>query len=199
VSVPNGFLALLTLGPAYGSQLQKELLARAPHRSRLNAGQVYATLERLARSDLVRHSGKTDDGLPLYVLTDTGTQAARSWLSEPAGSADDWMELQDQVLVAASLDTEAGLALVTAYIQLETAAETAGALAESSDGRPGQLMVSTTAPAMATRAARLRQEAVLSWLRDIETLLNEDPTALLRGRNTERPRRGRRRTNETST
>ncbi len=200
MSVPNGFLALLTLGPAYGSQLQKELLARAPHRSRLNAGQVYATLERLVRSDLVRQFGTTDDGLPLYELTDAGTQVARSWLSEPAGSPDDWMELQDQVLVATSLDTEAGLALVTAHIQLQTAAESESALAESSDGQPeaARLTVSATAQALAARAALLRQEAALNWLRDIEALLRDDPTALSRGRDTERPRRGRRRANGSS-
>lgn len=47
MSVRDGLLALLTLGPAYGLQLHAELLDRAAHRRRVNVGQIYSTLERL--------------------------------------------------------------------------------------------------------------------------------------------------------
>src|SRR3979490_3172014 len=82
MSVQNAFLALLSLGPAYGSQLQAEFLARAAHRRQLNAGQVYSTLDRLTDQGLVESAGSTDDGLPLYALTDAGREQALAWLSE---------------------------------------------------------------------------------------------------------------------
>ena len=53
MSVRDGLLAVLSLGEGYGLQLHSELAARAPHRSPVNVGQIYSTLERLARAGLV--------------------------------------------------------------------------------------------------------------------------------------------------
>src|SRR4051794_41777074 len=88
MSVQIGFLALLTQGPAYGSQLQSEFLCRAAHRRQLNPGQVYSTLDRMMDQGLVASAGATDDGLPLYQLTESGRLAATTWLTEGRRTGD---------------------------------------------------------------------------------------------------------------
>ena len=77
VSVRGGLLALLTMGPAYGFQLHGEFAARTAERRTVNVGQVYATLNRLVRAGAVAAAGVTDDGLPLYSLSDAGSDEAR--------------------------------------------------------------------------------------------------------------------------
>src|SRR5947209_12499532 len=116
MSVQNGFLALLTQGPAYGSQLQSEFLCRAAHRRQLNPGQVYSTLDRMSDQGLVASAGATDDGLPLYALTEAGRSTAAEWLSSgPLDGRPDWDEMQDQVLIAASLEGVDARAIVDGY------------------------------------------------------------------------------------
>ena len=103
MSVRESLLAVLTLGPAYGAQLHAELLSRLGHRRDINVGQIYATLDRLGKNALVRDSGTTSDGLPLYELTSAGRLAAREWLSVVGPAQLDWNEMLDQLLVASSL------------------------------------------------------------------------------------------------
>jgi DNA-binding PadR family transcriptional regulator len=187
VSVPNGFLALLTLGPAYGSQLQKELLVRAPHRGQLNAGQVYATLERLRRRSLIERAGETEDGLPLYRLTAQGESAAREWLTHPAATDDDWWELQDQALIAASVDADLAMELIEAYRVRLTAVASAAADDGEASGAAGD-----GARQFTERARLLGTEAALQWLGELETRLRAEPEAFVRIHSSDRPRRGRR-------
>lgn len=105
MSVRDGLLAVLSLGEAYGLQLHSELAARAPHRRPVNVGQIYGTLERLARTGLVESAGATADALPLYRLTDGGAAAATSWMTEPVlDGLPEWTEMLDQVLVTSSID-----------------------------------------------------------------------------------------------
>jgi DNA-binding PadR family transcriptional regulator len=116
MSVRDGILGILTLGPAYGLQLHAEFTGRAPHRKPVNVGQVYGTLDRLKGQGLVEDAGTTDDGLPLYSLTSSGSAAASSWLKTPVTSAlPEWTEMLDQVLVASSVDPLSALALSRAY------------------------------------------------------------------------------------
>ena len=58
MSVPHALLALLSEGPKYGLRLQAEFEARTGEVWPLNVGQVYTTLQRLERDELV----ETDDG-----------------------------------------------------------------------------------------------------------------------------------------
>ncbi|MHB1173471.1 MAG: PadR family transcriptional regulator [Lacisediminihabitans sp.] len=116
MSVRDGLLAILTLGPAYGLQLHAELRSRAPHRKPVNVGQIYGTLERLAKQDLVAAAGMTNDGLPLYRLTPLGERDARQWMREPVtDSLPEWTEMLDQVLVTSSLEPAAATTLARAY------------------------------------------------------------------------------------
>jgi DNA-binding PadR family transcriptional regulator len=116
MSVRDGILAILTLGPAYGLQLHSELRARAPHRKPVNVGQIYGTLDRLAKQSLVAAAGVTDDGLPQYRLTAAGEQEASGWMTKPATDAlPEWTEMLDQVVITSSLDSASAVTLATAY------------------------------------------------------------------------------------
>ncbi|MFF1574680.1 PadR family transcriptional regulator [Leifsonia sp. NPDC058292] len=182
MSVQNGFLALLTLGPAYGSQLQSEFLARAANRRQLNAGQVYSTLDRLVDQGLVVSAGTTDDGLPLYELTAEGTEQATGWLTHgPTDGRPDWDEMQDQVLIAASL-AEADVSSVLQDYRASFA-EKIRELAHEADSR---------ALLAANRAAELGAKAAIEWIDEVAATLDAHPDALVQHRSPERPRRGRR-------
>jgi len=182
MSVQNGFLALLTQGAAYGSQLQNEFLARAAHRRQLNAGQVYSTLDRMTDQGLIEPAGTTEDGLPLYALTEAGRAAAREWLtSGPRDARPDWDEMQDQVLVAASLAGADAIAVVEDY--RAAFAERIRELSHDADSR---------ALLAANRAAELGAKAAIEWLDEVAAALTAHPGALVQHRSPERPRRGRR-------
>ncbi len=182
MSVQNAFLALLTQGSAYGSQLQSEFLARAAHRRQLNAGQVYSTLDRMLDQGLVESAGTTDDGLPLYALTATGLVQAEEWLTTgPKDGRPDWDEMQDQVLVAASL---AGADAPTVIADYRAAfVEKMRELTHDADSR---------AVLAANRAAELGAKAAIEWLDEVLAAIEAHPDALLQHRSPERPRRGRR-------
>lgn len=116
MSVRDGLLAILTLGPAYGLQLHSELASRAPHRKPVNVGQIYGTLDRLAKASLVAAAGSTEDSLPLYALTGLGRIAAENWMREPALEAlPEWTEMLDQVLVTTSIDPRQAKTLAEDY------------------------------------------------------------------------------------
>lgn len=183
MSVQSAFLALLTLGPAYGSQLQGEFLSRAAHRRSLNAGQVYSTLDRMTDQGLVESAGATDDGLPLYALTPEGAEHASGWLtSGPAeGSRPDWDEMQDQVLIAASLADADATVVLADYRRAFS--EKIRELAHDADSRAGLA---------ANRAAELGALAALEWIDEVAAALTAHPDAFVQHRSPERPRRGRR-------
>jgi DNA-binding PadR family transcriptional regulator len=116
MSVRDGLLAVLSLGEGYGLQLHSELAARTPHRRPVNVGQIYSTLERLARTGLVEPAGTTADALPLYRLTAAGTAAAVSWMTEPVlEGLPEWTEMLDQVLVTTSIDPVAAKIVAERY------------------------------------------------------------------------------------
>jgi DNA-binding PadR family transcriptional regulator len=181
MSVQYGFLAVLTQGPAYGSQLQNEFLLRAANRRQINAGQVYSTLDRMSEQGLIESAGETDDGLPLYRLTASGALAAKSWLTAgPTDARPDWDEMQDQVLIAASIEGADAEAVVADYRAAFT--ERIRELTHDADSR---------AVLAANRAAELGARAAIEWLDEVAAALNAHPGALAQPRCPERPRRGR--------
>lgn len=181
MSVQYGFLAVLTQGPAYGSQLQNEFLLRAANRRQLNAGQVYSTLDRMSEQGLIESAGETDDGLPLYRLTESGAHEATTWLSVgPRDARPDWDEMQDQVLIAASIEGADATAVVADYRAAFT--ERIRELTHDADSR---------ALLAANRAAELGARAAIEWLDEVSAALTAHPAALVQPRCPERPRRGR--------
>ncbi|WGD38544.1 PadR family transcriptional regulator [Lysinibacter sp. HNR] len=104
MSIKHGILAILTQGPAYGLQLRNEIDARVLRETATNVGQIYSTLERLLASGSVRQSSHTDDGLPLYELSDRGNALAHEWLHSPAiNRGDPWESMVFQVMLVRSL------------------------------------------------------------------------------------------------
>jgi DNA-binding PadR family transcriptional regulator len=131
---------------------------------------------------LVASAGTTEDGLPLYELTDSGRDAARQWLTAGPGDArPDWDEMLDQVLIAASLAEGDPRAIVDDYRAAFT--EKIRWLTHEADSR---------ALLAANRAAELGARAAIEWLDEVATALEAHPGALVQARSPERPRRGRR-------
>ena len=89
MSVKQGLLVLLTEQPMYGAQLRAEFESRTGGTWPLNVGQVYSTLSRLERDDLVEAAGGPDeDGKIAYRVTDEGRAAVGRWWVTPVDRAD---------------------------------------------------------------------------------------------------------------
>lgn len=174
MAVREALLGILTLGPAYGLQLHAELGARAPHRARTNVGQVYGTLDRLSTAGLVAHKGLTEDGLPLYVLTEAGTAEAVAWLEGSSLSAlPEWADVQDVVLISSSVSTLHATELLGKLNEL---------LENSSTG------IADTPAQLLNKQAHIRyREAVSSWLADVQAAVIQPQPGYALGR----PKRGR--------
>ncbi len=184
MSVRDGLLAILTLGPAYGLQLHAELASRTPHRKPVNVGQIYGTLERLAKAEQIDDAGTTDDGLPLYALTPGGLRSAELWMCEPVtDSLPEWTEMLDQVFVTSSLDATAATRLAGAFRRWwdDDLGATRRSL-QDSDLRHDQRLALVAREAQAI--------AALAWIGAVTAeLANNDS---FRGYSSIRPRRGRR-------
>lgn len=83
MSVRHALLALLEEGPMYGYQLRAEFETRTGATWPLNVGQVYTTLARLERDDLVSVDGEDREGHVVYRITDTGIEAVATWFTSP--------------------------------------------------------------------------------------------------------------------
>jgi DNA-binding PadR family transcriptional regulator len=155
--------------------VHSELERRTDRVGRVNVGQIYSTLDRLVLAGLVRASGTTDDGSPLYGLTADGQAAAEEWLdSASLDGADPWGDMTFKVMLAASLGHPGTPQLVERYRAAWASMPGDGFVAE-----PGRMA-----------RARLAQ-AALAWLDDLGSLPGGVP-ALARPLRNERPRRGRR-------
>lgn len=83
MSIRQGLLAILDLGPSYGYQLRAEFDRRTGSTWPINAGQIYSTLDRLERDGLVRKADIDADGQVYFEITDAGHSVSRSWWSTP--------------------------------------------------------------------------------------------------------------------
>ena len=183
MSIRAGILTVLGETEAYGLQIHGELEERTDRVGRINVGQIYSTLDRLSTAGLVRASGATDDGLPLYALTDEGRAARADWLTSTSLAAvDAWSEMTFKVLLATSLERSGAAELVQRYraAWLEESALAGGAAPiPDPTARPGLL------------ARRHLAAAALAWLDDLEAVPG-GLDALAHPLRNERPRRGRR-------
>lgn len=83
MSVRQSLLAILGQGPSYGYQLRAEFERRTGGSWPLNIGQVYSTLERLERDDLVERSAQDDESHVFYAITDAGRSEVDRWMAQP--------------------------------------------------------------------------------------------------------------------
>ncbi len=85
-SVQSALLALLSERPRHGYELRDLFEAALGGHWELNSGQIYSSLERLARDGLVVEEGIEKGGGPdkrLWTLTDAGKKELLSWLDSP--------------------------------------------------------------------------------------------------------------------
>lgn len=83
MSVRHGLLALLAEQPRHGYELRGEFERRTGSTWPLNVGQVYTTLARLERDELVVGSGGNEAGQNTYTITGAGRTELAGWFSTP--------------------------------------------------------------------------------------------------------------------
>ncbi|MEU6859427.1 PadR family transcriptional regulator [Glycomyces sp. NPDC046736] len=88
MSVKHSLLALLERGPAYGYQLRAAFESATGNTWPLNIGQVYTTLNRLERDDLVEALPENESGQRPYRITEPGRRQLAGWFASPVQAAD---------------------------------------------------------------------------------------------------------------
>jgi len=83
MSVKHSLMALLDEGDRYGYELRAHFEARTGGTWPLNIGQVYSTLERLARDGLITRTEGDDDRQVHYALTELGRAEVAAWWATP--------------------------------------------------------------------------------------------------------------------
>ena len=156
MAVREGLLALLTQGPRHGYQLKTAFEVATGGVWELNVGQVYTTLDRLARDGFVNVD---DDGEQKhYSITAAGREELGAWWEvTPVDAPPPRDELLLKVLMALEESPERALAVVTAQRTALTGQMQAHRRAARGDGVG--LAAEVVADALATRA-----EADLRWL-----------------------------------
>jgi DNA-binding PadR family transcriptional regulator len=161
-------LALLADAPAHGYEIKRGLEERfgaviAP----LNAGQVYTTLQRLQRDELVRDDAVAQSGRPdkrVYRLTEAGRSALQEWLGAPSAPT----RLRDDFFMKLHFAHDLGLADPATMIEAQRAAYL-GALGELERALEGGAEDPVTA--LVVEGAALHLEADLRWLDRCEAAL----------------------------
>ncbi len=90
VALTHALLGFLAAGPAHGYDLKRAYDQRFASAKSLAYGQVYASLARMQRDELVEVVETSQEGGPertTYALTEQGEQTLRAWLAavEPPG------------------------------------------------------------------------------------------------------------------
>ena len=83
MGLKEGLLCLLAKGDAHGYHLKSELEAATGDTWQVNIGQVYTTLQRLERDDLVASTESNGDGRVVYTITEDGRAMAQHWMQSP--------------------------------------------------------------------------------------------------------------------
>jgi DNA-binding PadR family transcriptional regulator len=88
MSIKHGLLALLERGPMHGYQLRTAFEEATGGGWPLNTGQVYTTLARLERDQLVRQLPRSGEGQRPYAITGAGRQELAAWFAAPISRTD---------------------------------------------------------------------------------------------------------------
>lgn len=84
MSIKHSLLALLSAEPMGVYQLRKEFEARTGGTWPLNIGQVYTTMQRLERDELVMaEPAQNSDDVERFSLTHSGSASAKDWWTSP--------------------------------------------------------------------------------------------------------------------
>ena len=185
MSVADGLLVLLAEEPKHGYQLATDFAERTAGRWVLNTGQVYTTLDRLARDGFVVDDGTVDPDdarRRRWRLTDTGRDRARDWLTrapETGGARD---ELVLRVALAAGSSAALALRVVDAQRAALVERLQEARRASPTDGSTSRTGVDDLLAHLASDAVAVRLEGELRWLdlaeerlRAARTASEEDP------------------------
>ncbi|HEU5471960.1 MAG TPA: PadR family transcriptional regulator [Actinophytocola sp.] len=167
MSVRYGLLALLERGPMHGYQLRAAFEESTGGTWPLNIGQVYTTLSRLERDELVHAMPDGDDGHRDYEITDAGRAELAQWFATPVGRAD---RPRDELAIKLALALTTPGVDIQAVVQTQRTA-TVRSLQEltrlkPADARPDDLPWRLVLDAMIFQA-----EAEVRWLDHCEASL----------------------------
>lgn len=167
MGIREGLLCLLARGAAHGYQLKTDLEGTTGDTWQVNIGQVYTTLQRLERDDLVYSRESNGEGRVVYTITDRGRDEVRSWMQTPvdlAASGRDEISLKLLMAIEAGVERPrrvierqrgATMALLQDYTTLKSD--------ESNDDLAWQLHLDRLI---------LSAEAELRWLERVEARLD---------------------------
>ena len=181
--VRHALLALLSEGPKYGFQLAQEFEAGTGEMWPLNTGQVYTTLQRLERDELVE-TDDTVEGGPQnsYRITESGLVELEQWLHTPPDtSRPPRDELVIKVLVALRIPGVDVIELTQAYRRhvVEAMRQYTRLKEEAHDDDIGLLLVAD--------AEIYRLDSVIRWLDAAEARIRRLPAPSERTRLPARP------------
>jgi DNA-binding PadR family transcriptional regulator len=151
----------------YGYQLRSTFEDSTGGTWPLNIGQVYTTLSRLERDELVRPLAESDSGQRSYEITDAGRAEVASWFATPLSPGD---RPRDELAIKLALALSTPDVDVAAVVQTQRTA-TVRKMQEytrlkNTGERPGDLAWSLVLDAMVFQA-----EAEVRWLNHCEASL----------------------------
>ncbi|MFE1645616.1 PadR family transcriptional regulator [Microbacterium sp. P01] len=192
MSVRQSLLAILEQGPCYGYQLRAEFDRRTGSTWPLNVGQIYNTLDRLERDELVVKAGADEHGHVYYEITASGRATVQSWFGGPVPQPDGTRkELPIKLAIAATLPGVDARSIIRTQRSASTARRDALILAGARDERESDDS-EALARALVRDAMICDVEADLRWLDRAEQRLDGQPRhALALGLAADRPKRGR--------
>lgn len=156
MAIRGALLHLLSAGPAHGYQLKGDFEAATGGIWSLNVGQVYTTLERMARDGAVVETGDGEGKQRSWAITEEGRHELAEWLaSTPVDGPPPRDELLAKVLLALSGDPAGAVAVIDT--------QRSALLTQLQIGRRAQRSVSGL-DAIARDALLSRVEADLAWL-----------------------------------
>jgi DNA-binding PadR family transcriptional regulator len=83
MSLKHSILAVLSIGDCHGYQIRQEIESRTGQTWQINIGQIYSTLDRLERDNLIAAEGPNPEGQIRYSITPDGKAEALEWLKAP--------------------------------------------------------------------------------------------------------------------
>jgi DNA-binding PadR family transcriptional regulator len=83
MSLKHSILAVLSIGDCHGYQIRQEIESRTGQTWQINIGQIYSTLDRLERDNLIAAEGPNPEGQIRYSITPEGKAEALEWLKAP--------------------------------------------------------------------------------------------------------------------
>jgi len=181
--VRHALLALLSEGPKYGFQLAQEFEAGTGEMWPLNTGQVYTTLQRLERDELVESDDTAENGPQnSYRITESGQAELERWLNAPPDTTRPPRdELVIKVLVALRIPGVDVAALTQSYRRhvVEAMHQYTRLKEDAHDDDVGLLLVAD--------AELYRLESVVRWLDAAESRIKRLPAVHERAATPVRP------------